>query len=383
MTNQRKLAFWTVLVVLVVSGLMLVAAQTTRTQTTGPAAQSAPSAEPAAPADPNAVVFRLGDEEITAAEFEPRFNVALRGLAAQQGAPLDAATLEQFSALRPNFLDQFATQQVLLQEADTRGVNVPEADVEAQLTQAREGAGENFEQALQQAGYEDEAALRTSIQESLILQGVVEQLRGEVTVSPDSVRQFYDQNQAQFGTPEQVCARHILLEEEARAAELFIQLQDGGNFAEIARNNSTDTGSGQQGGDLGCFGRGQMVPPFEEAAFGAEVGDTVGPVQSDFGYHIIRVYERNPAVTTPFPEVREQVRDQLVDQQLGTRITALREASGAELFPENLPTTAPTAPEQPAAAEPAQPAAPAAPSTEPAAPETTPEGETEGESEGE
>ena len=383
MTNQRKLAFWTVLVVLVVSGLMLVAAQTTRTQTTGPAAQSAPSAEPAAPADPNAVVFRLGDTEVTAAEFEPRFNIALRGLAAQQGAPLDAATLEQFSALRPNFLDQFATQQVLLQEAETRGVNVPEADVEAQVTQAREGAGENFEQALVQAGYEDEAALRTSIQESLILQGVVEQLRGEVTVSPDSVRQFYNQNQAQFGTPEQVCARHILLEEEARADELFIQLQDGGNFAEIARNNSTDTGSGQQGGDLGCFGRGQMVPPFEEAAFGAEVGDTVGPVQSDFGYHIIRVYERNPAATTPFPEVREQVREQLVNQQLGTRITALREASGAELFPENLPTTAPAAPEQPAAAEPAQPAAPAEPSTEPATPETAPEGETEGESEGE
>ena len=256
---------------------------------------------------------------------------------------------------------------------------MPDADVEAQLTQAREGAGENFEQALQQAGYEDEAALRTSIQESLILQGVVEQLRGEVTVSPDSVRQFYDQNRAQFGTPEQVCARHILLEDEARADELFIQLQDGGNFAEIARNNSTDTGSGQQGGDLGCFGRGQMVPPFEEAAFGAEVGDTVGPVQSDFGYHIIRVYEKNPAATTPFPEVREQVREQLVNQQLGTRITALREASGAELFPENLPTTAPAAPEQPAA----EPAQPAAPSTEPAAPEAAPEGETEGESEGE
>ena len=378
MTNQRKLAFWTTLVVLVVSGLMFVAAQTARTQTGGPAAQNAQSAEPAAPTDPNAVVFRLGDEEVTAAEFEPRFNIALRGLAAQQGAPLDAATLAQFSSLRPNFLDQFATQQVLLQDAAARGVTVPGTEVEAQLAQAREGAGENFEQALRQAGYEDEAALRTSIRESLILQREVAALRSEVTVSPDSVRQFYDQNRAQFGTPEQVCARHILLEDKARADELFIQLQDGGNFAEVARNNSTDTGSGQQGGDLGCFGRGQMVGPFEEAAFGAEVGDTVGPVQSEFGYHIIRVYEKNPAVTTPFPEVREQVREQLVNQQLGTRITALREASGAELFPENLPTTAPAAPEPPSGTGSAEPAQPAAePAAEPAAPV---EGESEGES---
>ena len=171
---------------------------------------------------------------------------------------------------------------------------------------------------------------------------------------------------------------HILLEDKTRADELFIQLQDGGNFAEVARNNSTDTGSGQQGGDLGCFGRGQMVGPFEEAAFGAEVGDTVGPVQSEFGYHIIRVYEKNPAVTTPFPEVREQVREQLVNQQLGTRITALREASGAELFPENLPTTAPAAPEPPSGTGSAEPAQPAAePNAEPAAPV---EGESEGES---
>lgn len=367
MTQKRLPIFWTVLVVLVVSALMLVAAQTARTQTGAPAAQNE-NATPAAPADPNAVVFRLGGEEVTAAEFEPRFNIALRGLAAQQGAPLDAATLAQFSSLRPNFLDQFATQQVLLQDAEARGITVPDAEVEAQFEQARAGAGENFVRALEQAGYENEAALRTSIRESLILQREVEALRGEVEVSPASVRQYYDQNQEQFGTPEQVCARHILLEEEAKADQLFVQLQDGGDFAALARNNSTDTGSGQQGGDLGCFGRGQMVAPFEEAAFGAEVGETVGPVQSQFGYHIIRVYDRNPAATTPFAEVRSQVRDQLVNQQLSTRITALREASGAELFPENLPTTPPAAPEGAGGtgtAEPAQPAAePAAPAEE-------------------
>ena len=65
-------------------------------------------------------------------------------------------------------------------------------------------------------------------------------------------------------------------------------------------------------------------------------------MQSDFGFHIIRVYEKNPSTTTPFPEVRDQVREQLVNEQLSAEIAELREASGLELFPENLPQTAPT-----------------------------------------
>ena len=129
--HKRFPAFWTLLTVLVVSGLMLVAAQTT-----GDAAPAAPAAPAAAPADPNAVVLKLGDTTFTAAQFEPRFNIALRTLAAQQGAPLDAATLAQFGTLRPNFLDQFATQQVLLQDAEKRGLSVPETEVDAQLAQA-------------------------------------------------------------------------------------------------------------------------------------------------------------------------------------------------------------------------------------------------------
>lgn len=359
--HKRFPAFWTLLTVLVVSGLMIVAAQTTG-GTAGAAGAAAPSATAA---DPNAVVLKLGDQTFTAAQFEPRFNIALRTLAAQQGAPLDAATLAQFGTLRPNFLDQFATQQVLLQDAEKRGLSVPEAEVDAQLAQAKEGAGANFQQALTQAGYENEAALRDFIQESLTLQREVEALQSTIQVTPQAVRGFYDQNQEQFRQPEQVCARHILVADEAKANDLYGRLQDGANFAQLARNNSTDPGSKDNGGDLDCLNQGQTVPAFEEAAFGAEVGETVGPVQSEFGFHIIRVYKKNPGVVTPFAEARDQVRSQLVNERLGARIAELREASGIEVFPENLPQTAPAAP-------PAQPgAAPAAPAP------ATPEGEGE------
>jgi peptidyl-prolyl cis-trans isomerase D len=106
---------------------------------------------------------------------------------------------------------------------------------------------------------------------------------------------------ARTGRDEFIRAQHILLRyEEGRdsadvrrqAEELLVQLRDGADFDALARRYSADPGSGQRGGDLGWFGRGRMVPPFEQAAFGARVGDIVGPVESQFGLHIIKVNDR-------------------------------------------------------------------------------------------
>lgn len=370
--KKRIPIFWTVVTLLVVSGLMLVAAQT--------AAQSggaeSGSAQAATPADPSAVVLELGSKTVSVAGFEKRFNVALRALAAQQGAPLDEATLSQFASLRPNFLDQFATQEVLLQEAQQRGLEVSQADIDQELEAARTSAGENFEQALDAAGYQSEAELRSYIRESLTLQRVVEQIRSNITVNDGAVRTFYDNNTDQFQQPEQVCAQHILLADEAKANEVYEQLQDGGDFAELAAANSTDPGSKDSGGDLGCLGRGQTVPEFEEAAFGAEVGETTEPVQSQFGYHIIRVNEKNPAAATPFAQVSDQVREQLVSQRLGERIAELRDTSGIETFPEVLPQTPPEAPATPpGAAQPVQPGVAQPEGAQPAQPAPAPESE--------
>lgn len=96
----------------------------------------------------------------------------------------------------------------------------------------------------------------------------------------------------------QVRARHILVATEEEANAVLERLSGGEDFTSLAQELSTDTGSGQLGGDLGFFGRGRMVAPFEEAAFGAEIGEVVGPIQSEFGYHIIEVTDRNDEVTS-------------------------------------------------------------------------------------
>ena len=144
------------------------------------------------------------------------------------------------------------------------------------------------------------------------------------SVTPEEVRKYYDANQASFKRPEQRRARHILLKVDpsagdaadsaarAKAEELVRRLKAGEDFAALAKQYSQDTASAQQGGDLGWFGHGVMVPEFEKAAFSSRPGDIVGPVKSSFGYHIIQVGEERPAGVAPFDEVKETIQQQLL-----------------------------------------------------------------------
>ncbi len=124
---------------------------------------------------------------------------------------------------------------------------------------------------------------------------------------------------------EQVWARHILVESEEEAQDVIDQLEDGADFAELAEEVSIDTGSAAQGGDLGWFGRDQMVAPFEEAAFSLEIGEISEPVESDFGWHVIQVLGRE--VRQLPPEMLQQRREQAFQVWLGEQ----RQAADVEI----------------------------------------------------
>jgi parvulin-like peptidyl-prolyl isomerase len=144
----------------------------------------------------------------------------------------------------------------------------------------------------------------------------------------EEARTLYAQRAAIYDVPERVRARHILLQlpsdadeatvaaAEARAEEIRARLEAGEDFAALAKEYSDDPGSKDAGGDLGFFGRGQMVKPFEDAAFALEPGVVSEPVRSDFGIHIIRVEEHTQARNTPFEEVRTDLARELLEREV-------------------------------------------------------------------
>ncbi len=142
-----------------------------------------------------------------------------------------------------------------------------------------------------------------------------------IEVTEDECKAFYEQNPQLFQQGETVSAKHILVKEEAACIEVLESIQGGEAFEDAAKRVSTCP-SKERGGDLGAFGRGQMVPEFEEAAFAAEVGALVGPVKTQFGYHLIKVENKQEATVVPFEQVAPQISLSLQQQKQGEAYTA-------------------------------------------------------------
>ena len=155
-----------------------------------------------------------------------------------------------------------------------------------------------------------------------------------MAVTPEQAKKFYDENPDQFKQPEQVRASHILIgapenaDAAAKAAAkrkaegLLKQLKSGGDFAALAKENSQDPGSAIKGGDLGLFPRGQMVGPFDQVAFTLAPGATSDLVETQFGYHIIRVVEKKEAGAVALDEVRPQLEQFLQNQNRQREMTS-------------------------------------------------------------
>ncbi|RFC36615.1 MAG: peptidyl-prolyl cis-trans isomerase D [Candidatus Nitrotoga sp. SPKER] len=163
-------------------------------------------------------------------------------------------------------------------------------------------------------------------------------LQSQITLDDAEIKKYYDEHQNEFGSPEQRQAAHILIATVAQAsdadklaaktkAEQVLQQvrQSPDKFAELAKQYSQDPGSAVNGGDLGQFGPGMMVKPFEEAAFKLKVGETSGLVQTDFGFHIIKLLAVHPAKTPPLIEVKSAITQRLKLQKANDKFAELAE----------------------------------------------------------
>lgn len=242
-------------------------------------------------------------------------------------------------------LDNLIVENLVQQEMNASNVAFSEQDVTDELAalKLQFGTEEGFQAALAQSGFTEEA-LRSDMKLSAMIRKALE---SKTDVTDEEVQAYFDENKAMLGA-EQVRASHILVDTKEEADTILADLKGGADFAETATAKSKD-GSATNGGDLGFFGKGQMVPEFEEAALALEVGEISEVVQSQFGYHIIKKTEDGAT----FEDKQAAIRTLLVGQEARTQsdawITGLREKATISNTLEEEEPAATDAPEAPAA----------------------------------
>lgn len=299
--------------------------------TTGAGQATAP-AQPAkpVPAQLPDVLARVNGEEVTKSDFEQQ----IKNMETAQG-PMP---VERRDEIFRGVLDQLVTYKVLTQELKARSIAVPDAEIDAMVQGVRQRFKDEaeFKKALEGRGLTEER-LRADARANM---GINKLMESEVAKVPAATeadsRDFYQKNPKEFEQPEAVRASHILIKADegadaaakqkarAQAEAVLKKVKAGEDFGALAKQHSSD-GSAQQGGDLNFFPRGQMVPPFEQAAFALQPGQVSDIVETRFGYHIIKVTERRQASTMPFEQVDQQIRAFLTEKNKKSHVDAFVE----------------------------------------------------------
>ena len=245
-------------------------------------------------------------------------------------------------------LDNLITQELIAQEAKAASVTVTDADVDSEIALIKKSFGteEEFTATLAQYNMTLES-LKKDTKINLTIRKILEP---KTDVTEEEIKQFYDTNKESLGTPEQIQASHILVAAKEEADAILAELKQGGDFAAIAKEKSIDPGSKDKGGDLGFFGKGAMVPEFEEAAFALKVNEISAVVQSEHGFHIIKKTAEKAAVVPTFEEKKEEIKKQLIATEANelseawmTEIRAKAKITNS-LTPEEAADAATTAP---------------------------------------
>lgn len=211
-------------------------------------------------------------------------------------------------------LESLIAEKILNAEAKKQNINVSEEDVQAEINKVIDNYGgqEVFNQAMEYYGYSLD-----DIKKNITMNTQIRRLVGSnISITEEEMLGYFEENKDTFNQIEQVKARHILVETEEKANEVIEKLSAGGDFAELAKEYSTDEGSKELGGDLGYFGRGEMVSDFEEAAFNLEIGAISEPVETIHGYHIIKIEDKKEAKEANFEESKDNIKDILLEERL-------------------------------------------------------------------
>ncbi len=296
-------------------------------------------------ASKDANIASINGTVITRAQYDAEITRFERQMAMSGQTPDPA----QLADMKKMVLDGLIGREVLRQQAVKLGVKADEAEVNAQIDELKKRfpTEDDFKNTLAKMNLTEES-LRAQFGQELAIKKMVDQEVGaQVKITPEETRKFYDSNPDIFKVPEMVRASHILIKVDPKAGDadkaaakekiLAVQkrLQKGEDFAAVAKEVS-DCPSAPNGGDLDYFQKGQMIGPFEDAAFALKVGSVSDIVETQFGYHIIKLTDKKEPSVMKYDDVKDRIEQHLkqekVNQMLSQYIDKLKTQSKIEVY---------------------------------------------------
>jgi peptidyl-prolyl cis-trans isomerase C len=267
---------------------------------------------------------------ITQDQFSKELNVHLERVS-RQGRQISD---DQLGSLKKEILEGLIEREVLYQETQKEGIKVSDQKVDDQLAAIKKRFPDEKEYkiALEKMNL-TENEIKEQIARGLAIRELIDQrIAAKIVVTDEESKAYYDGNPQIFNQPEQVKASHILIKADANADEakkaearkkietVQQKVKDGGDFAALAKEYSEGP-SNTRGGDLGYFRRGQMVKPFEDAAFTMQPNEVSEVVETRFGYHLIKVYDKKPEQVLAYADVKEKLNQRLKQQKVEKEAT--------------------------------------------------------------
>jgi foldase protein PrsA len=273
---------------------------------------------------PEGAIAVVGDKTITKEQFDAAME-AQKKSAESKKQDFPAAGTPQYEAVKATVVKGLVEQQEWNLEAEKMGIKVTDQEIETQLDQLKQANGltdeQKYQAELAKFGLTD-AQVRDEVRTRILTNKIYEAVTKNVAVSDADVQAYYDKNKSQYGQPASREVRHILVKSEAQAQKLHDQIENGADFATLAKKYTQDAASKAAGGKFTAI-KGRTVQPFDDFVFSAKTGELSDPIKTEFGWHIIEVLGPvKPETTKPLAGVKDSIQSTLLQTKQNAAIQA-------------------------------------------------------------
>jgi foldase protein PrsA len=273
---------------------------------------------------PEGAIAVVGDKTITKEQFDA-FMEQQKKVAESKKQDFPAAGTPEYQAVKDNVVKGLVERQEWELEAEAMGIKVTDQEIETQLNQQKEQYGltdeQKYQAELAKAGITD-AQVRDQVRLRILTNKISEAVTKNVAVTDADVKAYYDKNRSTYEQPASREVRHILVKTEAQAQKLHDQIENGADFAALAKKYTQDTASKAAGGKFTAF-KGRTVQPFDDFVFSAKTGELSDPIKTEFGWHLIETLGPiKPATTKPLDDVKGEIQTKLLQTKKNAAIQA-------------------------------------------------------------